>query len=570
MTQTIDKVEGGQEELRVGSPRWHQLRKRAQTDLYWFNAKVLGLEDKIPMTPRAHLALCRFASRQTGIPAVDNARVQLIQVARGWGKSGLITNGRTTQRLIADRNWSVGIANERQDNANAFLGAIRANFESNEFLRILFPECIPASFKDTTWKTDKIIIERSSRDIVNPSVLAAGVGATVTGVHMNEWIVDDVISQDAAENARSGSFSEIEKANRWIVRLMPLLKNPFYDPLTFIGTPWWVGDCYDFVVEQFGKGEVQQYLWTIDLPFGEQQQLVIEQRGQMAIFKMPAVDPDGQPYFPGTPKMRRFDLETLESIRSIDPVFYAAQYLLQPGAGEASDFNEDWLKEFEWEAQGRQIRYRGMDGQTHYEHVKDLTVIISADPAISDSTGSARSAVTVVGTNGEQLFLLESWAGRVGATGLAERIMAFYLKYKAAYIVIEAVAYQEALGDVMELLAKQYNVPGRLPIYEHRTGGANKKDARIRGMEPYFRKGFFYVNKATQQDFMDEYRGFPFTKLRDSLDALSFQKDMWERLATRDSSREPLMARNRREQMKNKVSAIKDRYSRRRGYRTQE
>ena len=561
MTETAN-VATGKEELRVGSARWHQLRKRAQTDLYWFAAKVLGLEDKIPMKPKAHLALCKFASRQTGNPVIDKARIQLIQVGRGWGKSGLVTNARSTQRLISNPNWSIGIANERQDNANAFLGMIKANFESNEFLQVLFPECVPTNFKDTTWRTDRIIIERTSRDVVNPSVLAAGVGATVTGVHMNEWIVDDVISQDAAENARAGSFSEIEKTNRWIVRLMPLLKDPYRDPITFVGTPYWVGDCYDFIVEQFGKGDVQQHLWTLDLPHGEQQQLIIETRGQMAIFKMPAVDVDGRPYFP-----ERFDLESLESIRAIDPVFYAAQYLLQPGAGEASDFNESWLKDFEWESNGKQIRYRGLDGQTHFEHTKDLTIIISADPAISDKKGSARSAVTVVGTNGEQLFLLEAWCGRVGATGLAERIMGFYAQYKASYIVIEAVAYQEALGDVMELLAKQYHIPGRLPIYEHKTGGETKKDIRIRGMEPYFRKGFFYVNKSTQQDFLDEYRGFPYTKLKDMLDALSFQKDLWERLATRDSAREPTVVRDRRMQQKAKASAIKDRYSRRRGYR---
>jgi phage terminase large subunit-like protein len=485
-------------------------------------------------------------------------------VGRGWGKSALVTNARCTQRLLQNPNWCIGIANERQDNANAFLGGIKANFESNDFLRFLFPECLPDNFRDVEWRSDRIQIKRTIRDAVNPSVLAAGVGATVTGVHMNEWLVDDVISQDAAENARAGAFTEIEKTNRWIVRLMPLLKNPYHDPITFIGTPWWLGDCYDFIAEQFGgDDEPVQHLWTVELPGGGQQQLVLEQRGQLAIFRMPAIDPgSGQPFFP-----EQFDLETLDSIRKIDPVFFAAQYLLQPGAGDASDFNEAWLKEYEWESNGKQIRYRGLDGVLHYDNVRDLTIIISADPAISDREGSARSAVNVVGTNGEQLFLLEAWAGRVGATGLAEKIMEYYTQYKASYIVIEAVAYQEALGDVLELLAKQYHVAGRLPIYEHKTGGNMKKDVRIKGMEPYFRKGFFYVHKSSQQDFLDEYRGFPYVKLRDMLDALSFQKELWERLATRDSAREPNAVKNRRQQEKVKVSALKDRYSRRQRYR---
>lgn len=549
------------EELKAGTPRWVQLRKRAQTDLYWFAAKVLGLEDKIPLTPRAHYALCKFASRQTGRPEIDGARMQLIQVGRGWGKSALLTNARCTQRLITNPDWCLGIANERQDNANAFLGAIKANFESNEFLQFLFPECLPENWKDATWRSDRIIINRKIRDAVNPSVLATGVGATVTGVHMNEWIVDDVISQDAAENARSGSFSEIEKTNRWLVRLLPLLKNPYHDPVTFIGTPWWLGDCYDYIETEFGRGEHQRFLWPVELPGGEVQTHQIDVKGQLAIFRMPARDPNGRPYYP-----EQFDDETLDSIRAIDPVFFAAQYLLQPGAGEASDFNEAWLKEFEWEGQ-KQIRYRDMDGILHYENVKDMHVIVSADPAISDKEGSARSAVMTLATNGNQLFLLDAWAGRVGATGLATKIIEKYRQYNAGYIIIESVAYQEALGDVMELLAKQWSIPGRLPIYEHKTGGAIKKDARIKGMEPYFRKGFFYVHKSTQQDFLDEYRGFPYTKLRDMLDALSFQKDFWERLATRERGGEPLSDRNRLQRQQRKASLVKDRYARRPGYK---
>lgn len=557
MTTTLTDTPG-REELKAGSPRWQQLRLKAQRDLYWFAAKVLGLEDKIPMTPKAHLALCLFASRQTGIPEIDSARMQLIQVGRSWGKSALVTNARCTQRLISNPNWCIGIANEKQDNANAFLGAIKANFESNEFLQFLFPECIPENWKDAVWRSDRIIIKRTIRDAVSPSVLATGVGATVTGVHMNEWLVDDLISQDAAENARAGSFSEIEKTNRWLVRLLPLLKNPFHDPITFIGTPWWLGDCYEYIEEAFGQGDHERYIWTVTLPSGEQQMHTIERKGQLAIFRMPARDDSGRPYFP-----EQLDDDALDHIRSIDPVFFAAQYLLQPGAGDASDFNEEWLKPFEWEG-STQVRYRDLDGNLRIDNVRDMTVIISVDPAISDREQSARSAMMVVATNGTQLFLLEAWAGRVGATGLGEKIIEAYTKYKAGYIITESVAYQEALGDVIDLLAKQYGIVGRLPVYEHKTGGNMKKDVRIRGMEPYFRKGFFHVHKTSQQNFLDEYRGFPYIKLRDMLDALSFQKEYWERLATRDGHKgEPLVVRDRLAKALKRARAITDRYSRR-------
>ena len=41
-------------------------------------------------------------------------------------------------------------------------------------------------------------------------------------------------SEDAAENAMAGLYTEIDKANRWMDRLEPLLKNPKRDPITIV------------------------------------------------------------------------------------------------------------------------------------------------------------------------------------------------------------------------------------------------------------------------------------------------------------------------------------------------
>ncbi len=200
------------------------------------------------MTEQAHYAMCRFAERKTGISEIDACRVQMIQVPRGVGKSGLITGGRSLQRLITNRNWSVGIANESLNKAKGFLGAIKIQFENNEFLQALFPECMP-DFKKVIWASEQIFINRAKghEDPINPSVLAVGAGSQTAGFHMHEWIIDDIISDDAAENAMSGSYTEIDKANRWMDRLEPLLKSPKDDPITIICTPWYKGDTYTYI-----------------------------------------------------------------------------------------------------------------------------------------------------------------------------------------------------------------------------------------------------------------------------------------------------------------------------------
>jgi hypothetical protein len=501
------------------------LREQARSNLYWLNAKVLNHESVVPMTLEAHYAMCRFAERRTGFSEIDESRVQLIQVWRGMGKTTLLTKGRTIQRLLQNPDWAAGIANERQDNANAFLAMIKSEFEANDFLRALFPELIPENFRNTTWTADRIVINRTRPNPVNPSVLATGAGATVTGVHMNEWIVDDILSQDMAENARSGSFSEIEKLNRWIVRLQPLLTDPKRDPLTFIGTPWWPGDSYTFIEEMFGRGEQEKtFMWSLRLPGGELQQIKLIQKGELAIFRFPVLQ-HGHSVSP------KLSLDDLDKLREDDPAFYSAQYLLQPSAGGLTSFRPEHLNVFDWE-NPKQIRYRDHEGSVKFERTQDMQIIISVDPAISEKSAAARSAIVVMGSNGRHLFLLEAWAARAAPTEVAQRIIEFYKSYRPVRIIIESVAYQMALAEILKLLAKEQNI-GQLPIYEYHSGADRKGKMRIAGLEPYFRKGLFYYHPKSQMDFYEEYVNFSpeiGNRTVDILDAIAFQKETWEML----------------------------------------
>lgn len=277
-------------EFEQNDPTWHKLRRRAQSDLYWLCGKLIGLEEKGPpgffMTPAVHYGMCRFAERRTGIPDIDASRIQMIACARGSGKSACITVGRTIQRLLNNRNWAAGIANENSGKACKFLGSIKAEFESNDFLRFLFPELIP-DFRKTVWAHDQITISRTKPDPINPSVAAVGTTSQTAGFHMNEWIVDDLISDAAAENARKGLFTEIEAANLWVTRLPPLLKRPQVDPITFIYTPWFLGDTYQFIEDTFSHGEPEKrYIWLLDLPDGSTQQIELVQKGAVAKFAL--------------------------------------------------------------------------------------------------------------------------------------------------------------------------------------------------------------------------------------------------------------------------------------------
>lgn len=525
--------------LEPGSKEWHRIRQRClqsipgrYSSLYFFNDKILGHGPLVPMTYRAHYAMCLFAEGMTGIPEIDEARVRMTLVPRGLGKSTILTKGQSVHDLCkgvllpAYRDYAIGIANEKGANAEAFLATIKEEFETNELLRALFPELLFDDWRETTWKADRIVLRRTKPNPTNPSVLATGVGGTVTGVHMNRWRIDDIISQNAAENALRGSFTEIEATNRWFTRLQPLLKSPKRDPIDIIGTRWWEGDTYEWLEEYFGHGEPkEEFLWTLRLPDGETQTLKLYRVGEIAVFCRPAIDDEGRSIFP-----ERYTLDDLQMMQQEDPAFFAGQYLLAPASGGASEFKPDWLKFYELD--GSQIRYRNQEGKLAFTSARDLVCFISVDPAISDSHSAARSAVPVIGTDGTHVFLLEDFAEKgLGMFDLAHRVVEFYLKYRPRYVFVETIVYQRAFMEGLEQVARERGCPELLgAVQEIKSHAGKSKDFRIYGLEPYFKSGRFYVHRS-HTDFIQEYNTFPRGALRDLLDATSFQKDAWERMA---------------------------------------
>lgn len=520
-------------ELTIGGKKWQELRRLCTesvpgrySSLYYLNAKILGHEEVVPMTYEMHYAPCMFAEGMTGIQEIDNCRVKMSLWPRGGGKSTCITKGLGVHRHLKYEDYALGIANEVTANAEAFASMIMQEFESNELLRALFPEKCWENVKDSPkWTPKRFILPRKKPNPVSPSVLATGVDATVTGVHMNEWLLDDILSQNAAEAAYKGNFSEIEGTNRWITRLQPLLKSPKRDPISIVGTRWWQGDTYEFLMDYFGgDAPTEEYLWILKLPNGVTQEITLYKRGEIALFKRPA-RVNGKAIFP-----ERYDDEELDRMQREDPVFFAGQYLLEPTAGGASEFDPSWLKYYEWD--GSQLRYRREDGRWSYTDPKEMICFVSVDPAISDEVSAARSAVPVVGVNADGQFLLDDFAERgLGVYDVAHRVVEMYLKWRPRKIFIETVVYQRALMEVLRVVAQERGVRDVMgAVEEIKSHKGASKDFRIYGLEPFFKRGTFYIHRS-HRNFIDEYSSFPLGNLRDTLDAISFQPESWNRIA---------------------------------------
>lgn len=509
----------------VGDARWHELRQRSLNDLYWFNDVVLGMGPLIPMRPRTHLLLCRFAERKTGSPLLDDAPYQKIEMPRETAKTTLITQGRTIQRICRQPDISIMLANEKELTARDMLGAMKHQFETNELLRALFPELIPDDLNDTTWSASRIIVKRKSGR-KEPTVFVIGVGGTATGMHPDEILVDDAISREAMENARAGSWQIMHQTNRWTHQLEPLLnKNPEYKPqITWIGTRWWHNDCHEHIEEAWSYGETARpVLLRCTLPDGQVQQIQAYRIGDLAVFRRQAIE-DGQSIFP-----EKWSLEKLAKIRTVDPALFAANYMNQPSDDVTATFKSEWLKPLNW-LDDDQFYFTDENAKKCVLRVPDLDVLLLVDPGGFGERlveSRARAAAVVVGDDFKgHKFFLDCYSEQDTYLAAAKKIVEWAAKYSPRKIYVERAGQQAAFAQLLRELLKQASL-GTVVDDTTIKPESKAKEVRVLEMEPYWQRGQVYVGTGPNfHEFRTQFAQFPQARRVDVLDILGY----WPRL----------------------------------------
>lgn len=518
--------------FQPGDDVWKKYRKRAQTDLYFLASVVLGYGELVPMTDGAHGLLCRFVEKTTGVKELDTAKYRKIELARGWGKSTVVTRAYAMQRILQDPNTAILIANEKEQTAVDFLAEIKSHFETNQLLRALFPELMPADLKDTTWSATRIIVNRD-RPRPEPTISVIGVGGTVTGSHPDLIFVDDAISRAAMENARAGSWEIMHQTNRWIHQLVPLL-NPNAKPMPeiiFIGTRWWYGDCYEHIEEHFSYGEkATTYALRMKLASGEVQQVLAYRLGDLAVFRRPAIE-DGRSAFP-----EKWSLDDLAKIRVGDEVLFSCNYLLSPSDNLTATFKEEWLHYFDW-LDDRQVQFTDGSGAKKLYRVQDLDTLMFVDPggfASRSADQRARAAMCVTGSTGKgEHLVLEAYSEKDTFLQAITKCVEFCSRYSPRKIVVENAGQQAAF---IELLRKAIAEHGLMATIDAATpgsrggSGGRQKEQAILQLEPWFQRGHIYIGRtAAFHELRTQYSQFPRAARFDLLDALAYAPAVWKK-----------------------------------------
>lgn len=504
-----------------GDETSQKMRARGKADLAYFVEVILGYGKHIPYRKHAHDHLCRIAQGTTGCPEIDSGPVIKLLLPRGWGKTSAITVGLTIHRLVLDPNCSTLICNERVETAQAYLSEIKSHFTNNELFRSLYPELIPEpDDPNARWSETKINVRRSTGR-KEPSVFVIGVGGTVTGMHPDYIVVDDMISREAAENARRGSWQIMEEVNRWTHTLEALLSSSELPGhrITFIGTRWFFNDCYDHLDVYFG-GEHPIREWMIALPVegGKKLSLPVRRQGNLVSFTRAAIE-DGQASFP-----EKWDMDKMAQMQVGDPVLFSANMLNNPASDATATFKPDWIKPYSWLDQNTLTYITPLGVKTALQ-LASLDIVFLVDPggfgSVKSTGDRMRAAIIALGhTPTGELIVLEAWSEKDTYVAAQKQVVSLAKRYRPRKIAIETGAQQIVFyHDTRRLLLEAGIVTA---MEELKTEGKNKDD-RILQLESFFQRGVIYIGVgAAFTELRTQLAHFPRTARRDLLDALAY------------------------------------------------
>jgi predicted phage terminase large subunit-like protein len=398
--------------------------------------------------------------------------------AREHYKSTIITFGKSIQDLLKDpNNTTIGIFSHTRPIAKGFLEQIKREFESNTFLKDLFPDVLYQNPKSEApkWSLDSGLILKRTTNPKEASLEAWGlVDGQPTGKHFTVLVYDDVVTRESVTTPE-----QIKKVTAaWELSLNLGAQG---GRTRYIGTRYHANDTYRTMID---RGSVIQRMKPAT------------HNGKM----------DGEPVL--------FTKESLaEKRRDMGPYTFGTQMLQDPVSDKAMGFKEPWLKFYD------------SLGDT-----RDWNKYILVDPASKKKESSDYTVMKVIGLAPDNnYYLIDAIRDRLNLTKRAEKLFELHRKYKQQNVGYESYGLQadiEHVQYVQELQNYRFNIT--------ELGGSLSKEDRIRKLIPIYEQGRMYFPRAlhfvdyelTSRDYVrlfidDEYLSFPVCVHDDMLDCLA-------------------------------------------------
>jgi hypothetical protein len=481
------------------------LRKRAKNDLF-FLSSILEYDR---LSVRLHGGLCTWLEENRGV----QYRSQLLP--RGHFKSTVITIADAIQMALPNDagieahpynlgpNVKILLAHENRESASRFLFEIAAAFLKKEIILALFPECIPSARVQRINKWELELPRQEHHK--EPTFDTIGAGGAAQGRHYHWLKLDDLVGEDARD-----SETVMGRVLTWFDNVNSLLTRPKYDGWDLTGTRWSATDVYSHAMEMYGLNKSRSLVKVMS---DEDYEKVRD--GLMVLYARGAIE-NGKPLFP-----EEFSLDYLNVLRQ-NPIVWAAQYANNPKDAGMTEFDRGWLRFYNVAGPHLII----FDGETSRKvNIWELDRTILVDPSMGESKRSDETGLVVVGTDKMMnVYVLETIKTQHIPPKLVDLIFELNAKWSPRVVSIEEVAFSAIYRYWIEEKSKgQKNRPRVVP---YKPGSRKSKEARIRGLTPFFSAGQVFLSR-NMHDLLDEYEWFPVGKSKHLLDALAQGPGVW-------------------------------------------
>lgn len=175
---------------------------------------------------------------------------KLLVMPRGTFKTSISSVAYPIWRLIKDPNLRIMLDSELYTNSKMRIREIKEHITSPVF------QDVYGDWKGSVWAEGEIIIKPRTKILKEPSIMASGIGAGKTGVHVNLIIADDLNSATNS-NTKEGCEKIINHFRYYTSILEP------GGELVLVGTRYSSSDTIAFVIDNLLTDEQREVLKTI-------------------------------------------------------------------------------------------------------------------------------------------------------------------------------------------------------------------------------------------------------------------------------------------------------------------
>lgn len=433
-----------------------EIRELAEADLETFARLILPNR----VYGSIHIELFKWWTR-------DEAKShQLVLLPRDHGKSHCVII-RAAWRIVKDPAVRILLISSTANLAYKQLKALK-DILTSDIVRFYWPELVNFDEgKREKWTEAEISIDhpiRKAENVRDPTVFTAGLTTSITGLHCDVIILDDVVVKENAYT-NEGRVKTQEQYS-----LLASIGGADVEEWA-VGTRYHPKDLYnDLLIMKVDTYDENEDDATGTYELYEVLQRQVENRGDgTGEFLWPRqLRRDGKPF--------GFDRETLAKKRAqyLDKVQYRAQYYNDPNDPDGGGIPKECFQYYEKSHLSRSNGY-------WYCKQRRLNVFAAIDFAYSTKTRSDFTAIVVIGVDADRnYYILEIDRFKAGKINeYFSHLLALHQKWDFRVISAEVTAAQQVIvDDLKDNYIRRHGLA--LSIKDHKpTRNEGSKNERI-------------------------------------------------------------------------------------------